>query len=177
MSPTKSSLRQTLRRLVLRLVMLLDGFLGLRRAWLCARIDALPANHKRRRALERELARLDRACAVLTDPDNHEDLAFRGLLAEIARVRADTGRRGWMALTQLALFLVIGALGTGVGAALGLTVSYVCDRYKLLTLPGDVYQITHVPFRAVTVLALESTVSRLMQNPGNFADEGRSDRA
>ena len=43
--------------------------------------------------------------------------------------------------------LVIGAVGTLAGAALGLTVSYVCDRYKLLTLPGDVYQITHVPFR------------------------------
>lgn len=43
--------------------------------------------------------------------------------------------------------LVIGAIGTGVGTALGLTVSYVCDRYQLITLPGDVYQITHVPFR------------------------------
>lgn len=43
--------------------------------------------------------------------------------------------------------LVIGAVGTFAGAALGLGVSYVCDRYKLLTLPGDVYQITHVPFR------------------------------
>ncbi len=43
--------------------------------------------------------------------------------------------------------LVIGAVGTFSGAALGLGVSYICDRYKLLTLPGDVYQITHVPFR------------------------------
>lgn len=43
--------------------------------------------------------------------------------------------------------LVIGAVGTAAGAALGLGVSYICDRYKLLQLPGDVYQITHVPFR------------------------------
>lgn len=43
--------------------------------------------------------------------------------------------------------LVIGAVGTCAGAALGLAVSYVCDHYKLLTLPADVYQITHVPFR------------------------------
>ena len=43
--------------------------------------------------------------------------------------------------------LVIGAIGTGVGTALGLMVSYVCDRFQLITLPGDVYQITHVPFR------------------------------
>jgi len=43
--------------------------------------------------------------------------------------------------------LVIGAVGTLSGAVLGLGVSYACDRYELLTLPGDVYQITHVPFR------------------------------
>ena len=43
--------------------------------------------------------------------------------------------------------LVIGLVGTGAGAALGLGVSYIADRYKLLRLPGDVYQITHGPFR------------------------------
>lgn len=43
--------------------------------------------------------------------------------------------------------LVIGAVGTGAGAALGLGVSFICDHYQLLTLPPDVYQITHVPFR------------------------------
>ena len=43
--------------------------------------------------------------------------------------------------------LVIGAVGTLAGAALGLAVSFICDRYKLITLPGEVYQITHVPFR------------------------------
>lgn len=43
--------------------------------------------------------------------------------------------------------LVIGAVGTFAGAALGLGVSFVCDHYQLITLPGEVYQITHVPFR------------------------------
>lgn len=43
--------------------------------------------------------------------------------------------------------LVIGGVGTGVGAVLGLGVSYICDRFQLITLPGEVYQITHVPFR------------------------------
>lgn len=43
--------------------------------------------------------------------------------------------------------LVIGAVGTGAGVVLGVAVSMICDRYKLITLPGDVYQITHVPFR------------------------------
>lgn len=43
--------------------------------------------------------------------------------------------------------MTIGALGTTVGAALGVAVSWVCDRYELFSLPGDVYQITHLRFR------------------------------
>jgi len=43
--------------------------------------------------------------------------------------------------------LMIGLAGTLAGTVLGLTVCIVADRYKLLQLPGDVYQITHVPFR------------------------------
>ena len=43
--------------------------------------------------------------------------------------------------------LVIGLVGTTAGTVLGLIVSYVADRYKLLKFDGQVYQITHVPFR------------------------------
>ena len=43
--------------------------------------------------------------------------------------------------------LVIGVAGTLTGAVLGLSVSFLADRYQWLKLPGDVYQITHVPFR------------------------------
>jgi len=43
--------------------------------------------------------------------------------------------------------LTIGLVGTLAGTVLGLTVCIVADRYQLLQLPGDVYQITHVPFR------------------------------
>jgi lipoprotein-releasing system permease protein len=43
--------------------------------------------------------------------------------------------------------LIIGLLGTGVGATLGVIVSLVADRYQLIKLPGDVYQITYLPFR------------------------------
>ena len=48
--------------------------------------------------------------------------------------------------------LVIGIVGTGVGASLGYGVSYVLDRYQLIRVPVDVYQISHVPF---TVLPLD----------------------
>ena len=43
--------------------------------------------------------------------------------------------------------LTIGALGTLAGATLGLSVCYFAERYKLIRLPSDVYQITHLPFR------------------------------
>ena len=43
--------------------------------------------------------------------------------------------------------LAIGTIGTVAGTVLGLIVSYVADRYELITLPSDVYQITYLPFR------------------------------
>jgi lipoprotein-releasing system permease protein len=42
--------------------------------------------------------------------------------------------------------LLIGIAGTGAGACLGLTLCWVADRYKLIQIPADVYQISHVPF-------------------------------
>ena len=42
--------------------------------------------------------------------------------------------------------LVIGLVGTTAGAAAGYALIYVLDRYKLITVPLDVYQISHVPF-------------------------------
>ncbi|HEX7779283.1 MAG TPA: FtsX-like permease family protein, partial [Vicinamibacterales bacterium] len=43
--------------------------------------------------------------------------------------------------------LTIGLIGTIAGAILGLAASILADRYRLIQLPGDVYQITHLPFR------------------------------
>jgi lipoprotein-releasing system permease protein len=42
--------------------------------------------------------------------------------------------------------LLIGLVGTAVGAGLGLGTAYVLDRYQLIRVPIDVYQISHVPF-------------------------------
>jgi lipoprotein-releasing system permease protein len=42
--------------------------------------------------------------------------------------------------------LLIGAIGTGVGATLGLAVSYLCNRYQLIRVPTDVYQVSYLPF-------------------------------
>jgi lipoprotein-releasing system permease protein len=48
--------------------------------------------------------------------------------------------------------LIIGLVGTLVGASTGYVVSSVLDRYKLIRVPIDVYQVSHVPF---TVLPLD----------------------
>ena len=37
-------------------------------------------------------------------------------------------------------------MGTTVGGTLGVTVSWLADRYQLVRIPGDVYQISYVPF-------------------------------
>lgn len=42
--------------------------------------------------------------------------------------------------------LVIGVIGTAIGALLGLVVCFVADRYRLIQIPIDVYQISYVPF-------------------------------
>jgi lipoprotein-releasing system permease protein len=42
--------------------------------------------------------------------------------------------------------LIIGLVGTAIGAAGGLTLCWILDRYKLIQIPMDVYQIAYVPF-------------------------------
>ena len=42
--------------------------------------------------------------------------------------------------------LVIGVAGTMVGAVCGLTLCWVFDRYRLIQIPMDVYQVSYVPF-------------------------------
>jgi len=48
--------------------------------------------------------------------------------------------------------LIIGLIGTTLGASAGYALSYVLDRYELIKVPVDVYQVSHVPF---TVLPLD----------------------
>jgi lipoprotein-releasing system permease protein len=41
---------------------------------------------------------------------------------------------------------IIGAAGTAMGAVLGWGACQVLDRYRVLRVPVDVYQISYVPF-------------------------------
>lgn len=42
---------------------------------------------------------------------------------------------------------IIGVVGTGVGAACGVVLSYFADRYQWIRLPSDVYDVGWLPFR------------------------------
>lgn len=42
---------------------------------------------------------------------------------------------------------IIGVAGTAVGAALGVSISWVLDRYRIVSIPEDVYQLAFVPFK------------------------------
>jgi lipoprotein-releasing system permease protein len=42
---------------------------------------------------------------------------------------------------------IIGVIGTIVGAAAGATASHFLDRYRLITIPSDIYQVSYLPFK------------------------------
>ena len=42
--------------------------------------------------------------------------------------------------------LIIGLVGTAAGGALGAIASKILDRYQLIRVPVDVYQVSHLPF-------------------------------
>jgi lipoprotein-releasing system permease protein len=42
--------------------------------------------------------------------------------------------------------LIIGCIGTAVGSVCGLLLCWVLDRYRLIQIPMDVYQVSYVPF-------------------------------
>lgn len=48
--------------------------------------------------------------------------------------------------------LIIGLIGTAAGSAAGIAISWVLDRYRLIRVSGDVYQISYMPF---TLLPLD----------------------
>jgi lipoprotein-releasing system permease protein len=58
--------------------------------------------------------------------------------------------------------LTIGMIGTLGGALLGLIVCFVADRYHVIKLPADVYQIAYLPFRVQPLDVVIVVVSVLL---------------
>jgi lipoprotein-releasing system permease protein len=78
------------------------------------------------------------ASLILLVMEKHRDIAILKTMGASARsVTAVFMMQG----------LIIGIIGTTVGAAAGYAVADVLNRYKIIHIPGDVYQITYVPFR------------------------------
>jgi lipoprotein-releasing system permease protein len=77
------------------------------------------------------------ATLVLMVMEKHKDIAI------LVSMGASRGAIARIFVLQGA---IIGALGTGAGALLGWGACLVLDRYKLLRVPQDVYQISYVPF-------------------------------
>ena len=44
---------------------------------------------------------------------------------------------------------IIGIIGTVVGAVIGTVIASVLDRYQLISIPGDVYQVSYLPFKVL----------------------------
>jgi lipoprotein-releasing system permease protein len=81
------------------------------------------------------------ASLILLVMEKHRDIAILKTMGASARsVTAIFMMQG----------LIIGIVGTTVGASLGYGVSQVVDRYRLIQIPMDVYQISHVPFIVLT---------------------------
>jgi lipoprotein-releasing system permease protein len=80
------------------------------------------------------------ASLILLVMEKHRDIAILKTMGASARsVTAIFMMQG----------LIIGLVGTSVGAALGFTASRILDRYKLIRVPVDVYQVSHVPFKVL----------------------------
>jgi lipoprotein-releasing system permease protein len=43
--------------------------------------------------------------------------------------------------------MIIGVVGTLIGATTGALVAWVLDRYRVISIPSDVYQVTYLPFK------------------------------
>ncbi len=77
------------------------------------------------------------ASLILLVMEKHRDIA-------ILKTMGASGRS--IMLVFMLQGLIIGFIGTGIGATAGWVVSSVLDRYKLIRVPMDVYQVSYVPF-------------------------------
>ena len=78
------------------------------------------------------------ASLVLLVMEKHRDIAILKTMGASAR-----------SVTTIFMMqgLIIGIVGTAVGATAGYAASYLLDRYKIVRVPVDVYQVSYVPFK------------------------------
>jgi lipoprotein-releasing system permease protein len=77
------------------------------------------------------------ASLILLVMEKHRDIAILKTMGANARS---------VTLIFMMQGLLIGVVGTTAGAAAGFALSFVFDRYQLIRIPIDVYQVSHLPF-------------------------------
>ncbi len=81
---------------------------------------------------------------------------------EIGVLRA-LGAGAWsIMLIFMAEGVLIGLVGTLVGTALGVTIGWIQETYKIVRIPGDVYQLSVLPMRMYTVDLVVISLSALV---------------
>jgi lipoprotein-releasing system permease protein len=80
------------------------------------------------------------ASLILLVMEKHRDIAILKTMGASAR-----------SVTAIFMLqgLVIGVAGTAVGATAGWGVSYLLDKYEVIKVSTEVYQVSHVPFRVL----------------------------
>ena len=77
------------------------------------------------------------ASLILLVMEKHRDIAILKTMGASARS---------ITIMFMLQGLLIGLVGTTVGASAGYGIAFVLDRYKLIHVPIDVYQVSHMPF-------------------------------
>jgi lipoprotein-releasing system permease protein len=80
------------------------------------------------------------ATLILLVMEKHRDVAILKTMGASAKS---------VMVIFMAQGLLIGLVGTAVGATAGYALSFVFDRYKLIRMPIYVYQVSHLPFTVV----------------------------
>ncbi len=78
------------------------------------------------------------ASLILLVMEKHRDIAILKTMGASA---------GSVTLIFMLQGIIIGLVGTTIGGAGGYALARLADRYQLVKIPVDVYQISHVPFR------------------------------
>jgi lipoprotein-releasing system permease protein len=80
------------------------------------------------------------ASLILLVMEKHRDIAILKTMGSSAR-----------SITAIFMMegVIIGLVGTAIGAVAGTGIATVVDRYELIKVPSDVYMISHMPLRVI----------------------------